>query len=65
MPVPVHGVDGSMASRVVMEADQIASACARMAHQIFEANQGAQRPRAHGDSRPEACRWPIGWQGDG
>jgi pyrimidine operon attenuation protein / uracil phosphoribosyltransferase len=29
------------ASRVVMNADQIARACARMAHQILEANQGA------------------------
>ena len=35
------GVAGSVTSRVVMEADQIARACARMAHQILEANQGA------------------------
>ena len=28
-------------SRIVMNADQIARACARMAHQILEANQGA------------------------
>ncbi|HVD17440.1 MAG TPA: bifunctional pyr operon transcriptional regulator/uracil phosphoribosyltransferase PyrR [Propionibacteriaceae bacterium] len=32
---------GSTQSRVVMDADQIARACARMAHQILEANQGA------------------------
>ena len=30
------------ASRVVLDADQIARACARMAHQILEANQGAE-----------------------
>ena len=35
------GVAGSVTSRVVMEADQIARACARMAHQILEANRGA------------------------
>jgi len=29
------------ASRVVLDADQIARACARMAHQILEANRGA------------------------
>ena len=33
------GANGS--SRVVMEADQISRACARMAHQILEANRGA------------------------
>ena len=33
---------GSEASRVVMDADQIARACARMAHQILEANRGAE-----------------------
>ena len=33
---------GSDASRVVMDADQIARACARIAHQILEANRGAQ-----------------------
>jgi pyrimidine operon attenuation protein/uracil phosphoribosyltransferase len=33
--------DGSLTSRVVMNADQIARACARIAHQILEANQGA------------------------
>jgi pyrimidine operon attenuation protein / uracil phosphoribosyltransferase len=32
----------SEASRVVMEADQIARACARIAHQILEANRGAE-----------------------
>src|SRR3954462_2078176 len=36
---PAAGVIGS--SRVVMEADQISRACARMAHQILEANRGA------------------------
>ena len=38
---PPPGVAGSVTSRVVMEADQIARACARMAHQILEANRGA------------------------
>jgi len=33
---------GSEASRVVLDADQIARACARMAHQILEANRGAK-----------------------
>jgi pyrimidine operon attenuation protein / uracil phosphoribosyltransferase len=33
---------GSASSRVVMDADQIARACARIAHQILEANRGAQ-----------------------
>ncbi len=32
---------GSEASRVVLDADQISRACARMAHQILEANRGA------------------------
>lgn len=32
---------GPEASRVVLDADQIARACARMAHQILEANRGA------------------------
>ena len=31
-----------MDSRVVLDADQIARVCARMAHQILEANRGAQ-----------------------
>jgi pyrimidine operon attenuation protein / uracil phosphoribosyltransferase len=31
-----------MDSRVVLDADQIARACARMAHQILEANRGAE-----------------------
>lgn len=40
---PASGVEaGSAASRVVMDADQIARACARMAHQILEANRGAE-----------------------
>jgi pyrimidine operon attenuation protein / uracil phosphoribosyltransferase len=39
---PLFGVGtGSVASRVVMDEDQIARACARMAHQILEANRGA------------------------
>ena len=29
-------------SRLVLDADQIARACARMAHQILEANRGAE-----------------------
>jgi pyrimidine operon attenuation protein / uracil phosphoribosyltransferase len=33
---------GSEASRVVMDAEQIARACARIAHQILEANRGTQ-----------------------
>jgi len=32
---------GTAASRLVMDADQIARACARMAHQVLEANRGA------------------------
>ena len=32
---------GSEVARVVLDADQIARACARMAHQILEANRGA------------------------
>ena len=32
---------GSEAHRVVLDADQISRACARMAHQILEANRGA------------------------
>jgi pyrimidine operon attenuation protein / uracil phosphoribosyltransferase len=35
------GVADSVTSRVIMEADQIARACARIAHQILEANRGA------------------------
>ena len=34
--------DGGEASRIVLDADQIARACARMAHQILEANRGAR-----------------------
>jgi pyrimidine operon attenuation protein / uracil phosphoribosyltransferase len=33
---------GSVASRVVMDAEQISRACARIAHQILEANRGAK-----------------------
>ena len=33
---------GADAPRIVLDADQIARACARMAHQILEANQGAK-----------------------
>jgi pyrimidine operon attenuation protein/uracil phosphoribosyltransferase len=33
---------GSDAYRVVLDADQISRACARMAHQILEANRGAE-----------------------
>jgi pyrimidine operon attenuation protein / uracil phosphoribosyltransferase len=33
---------GSIDSRVVLDADQIARACTRMAHQILEANRGAE-----------------------
>jgi pyrimidine operon attenuation protein / uracil phosphoribosyltransferase len=33
---------GPEASRIVLDADQIARACARMAHQILEANRGAE-----------------------
>ncbi|HEX8488312.1 MAG TPA: phosphoribosyltransferase family protein, partial [Propionibacteriaceae bacterium] len=32
---------GSESSRVVLDADQISRACARMAHQILETNRGA------------------------
>jgi pyrimidine operon attenuation protein/uracil phosphoribosyltransferase len=33
---------GDSGSRVVMDADQISRACARMAHQVLEGNRGAQ-----------------------
>ena len=33
---------GSMDSRIVLDADQIGRACARIAHQILEANRGAK-----------------------
>jgi pyrimidine operon attenuation protein / uracil phosphoribosyltransferase len=40
---PTPGAEsGSVDSRVVLDADQIARVCARMAHQILEANRGAQ-----------------------
>jgi pyrimidine operon attenuation protein/uracil phosphoribosyltransferase len=40
-PTPGVGTS-SMDSRVVLDADQIARVCARMAHQILEANRGAK-----------------------
>jgi pyrimidine operon attenuation protein/uracil phosphoribosyltransferase len=40
-PTPGVGT-GSMDSRVVLDADQIARVLARMAHQILEANRGAE-----------------------
>lgn len=40
-PTPGVGT-GSVDSRVVLDADQIARVCARMAHQILEANRGAE-----------------------
>lgn len=33
--------DETLASRTVLDADQIARACARMAHEVLEANRGA------------------------
>ena len=39
VPDPAAATD---ASRLVLDADQIARACARMAHQILEANRGAE-----------------------
>ena len=36
------GRPGSVDSRVALDADQIARACARMVHQILEANRGAE-----------------------
>ncbi len=39
-PTPEPSTDAGE-TRVVMDADQIARACARMAHQILEANRGA------------------------
>jgi pyrimidine operon attenuation protein/uracil phosphoribosyltransferase len=39
-PTPGVGT-GSMESRAVLDADQIARVCVRMAHQILEANRGA------------------------
>jgi pyrimidine operon attenuation protein / uracil phosphoribosyltransferase len=40
-PTPGVGT-GSLDSRLVLDADQIARVCARMAHQILEANRGAK-----------------------
>ncbi len=40
-PTPGVGT-GSLNSRLVLDADQIARVCARMAHQILEANRGAK-----------------------
>ena len=41
-PVPDPTPSSSDGSRLVLDADQIARACARMAHQILEANRGAE-----------------------
>ena len=41
-PVPDPAAPATDASRLVLDADQIARACARMAHQILEANRGAE-----------------------
>jgi pyrimidine operon attenuation protein/uracil phosphoribosyltransferase len=41
-PVPDPTTSSSEGSRLVLDADQIARACARMAHQILEANRGAE-----------------------
>lgn len=41
-PVPDPTSSSADASRLVLDADQIARACARMAHQILEANRGAE-----------------------
>ena len=40
-PVPDPTSASADAARLVLDADQIARACARMAHQILEANRGA------------------------
>ncbi len=40
--LPDPGDPAPDASRLVLDADQIARACARMAHQILEANRGAE-----------------------
>lgn len=39
---PANPAYESVEARVVMDADQISRACARMAHQILEANRGAE-----------------------
>ena len=41
-PVPDQTPASADAARLVLDADQIARACARMAHQILEANRGAE-----------------------
>ena len=41
-PVPDPTSSSSDRNRLVLDADQIARACARMAHQILEANRGAE-----------------------
>src|SRR3712207_2156606 len=41
LPVPSGTTAPRSAGRLVLDADQIARACARMAHQILEANRGA------------------------
>src|SRR3712207_4462119 len=42
LPVPSGTTAPRSAGRLVLDADQIARACARMAHQILEANRGAE-----------------------
>ena len=42
LPVPDPASSVPDTSRLVLDADQIARACARMAHQILEANRGAE-----------------------
>ena len=41
-PSPPPGAEETASSRVVLDGEQISRACARMAHQILEANRGAQ-----------------------
>lgn len=41
-PTPATDPSERVETRVVMDADQISRACARMAHQILEANRGAE-----------------------
>ena len=48
-----------MDSRVVLDADQIARACARIAHQILEANRGAENLVLMGIPTRGSC-WPTG-----
>ena len=50
---------GPMDSRVVLDADQIARACARIAHQILEANRGAENLVLMGIPTRGSC-WPTG-----